>query len=69
MIRVYDETGNVIETHEQTGRFERGGEFAKQSERFREDLAPKEDLPSCSVIMQTVSMRQEIDCRMQSNYS
>ena len=30
---------------------------------------PKEDLPSCSVLTQTASMRQEIDCKMPSNYS
>jgi hypothetical protein len=26
-------------------------------------------LPSCNILTQTASMRQEIDCKMPSNYS
>jgi len=40
-IRVYDEAGNVIETHEQAGRIQRVVSFAKQLGRFREDSARK----------------------------
>jgi len=61
VIRVYDKAGNVIETRE---RFQGVVRIAKQLGRFRGDPAPKEDLPSCSVLTQTASMRQEIDCKL-----
>jgi len=35
VIRVYDEAGNVIETHEQAGEFKGAVSFAKQLGRFR----------------------------------
>src|SRR5204863_5660575 len=61
VIRVYDETGNVIETHKHAGDF-------KQIGRFR-GLGPKAGWLSCSVLTQTASVRQEIDCKMPPNYS
>jgi hypothetical protein len=61
VIRVYDKAGNVIETRE---RFQGVVRIAKQLGRFRGDPAQKEDLPSCSVLTQTASMRQEIDCKL-----
>ena len=61
VIRVYDETGNVIETHKPAGDF-------KQIGRFR-GLGPKAGWLSCNVLTQTASVRQEIDCKMPPNYS
>jgi hypothetical protein len=45
--------------------------FVKVSQLYRGFGGPglKEDLPSCSVLTQTASMRHEIDCKMPCNYS
>src|SRR6476620_2500633 len=51
------------------GRFQRVVSFTKQFERFPAEPGSKEDLLSCSVLTQTASMRQEIDCKMPPNYS
>jgi hypothetical protein len=48
-------------------------ELAKEGERPAVVLGGssgvREDLPSRSVLTQTASVRQEIDCTVQSNYS
>jgi hypothetical protein len=69
VIRVYDEAGNVIETHEHTRASSRSGELCQAAWAVSGALGPKENLPSCSVLTQIASMRQEIDCKMPSNYS
>ena len=44
VIRVYDDTGNLIETHEHKGEFEEWRVLPGQLGRFR--IGPKEALPS-----------------------
>jgi hypothetical protein len=58
VIRVYDDVGNVIQADEQQRQFQRSAEVL-------DGLS----LPSCSVFIQTASVRQEIDCKLRSNYS
>ena len=43
MIRVYDEAGNVIETHEQTGEFKEVASFAHVSVNFGLLVSPDPD--------------------------
>jgi hypothetical protein len=53
VICVYDDAGNVVETHKQAGRVQRVVSFAKPLVRFRKDPTSKEGLSSCNVLMQT----------------
>ena len=63
VIRVYDDAGKVIETHEQAGDFKEGWDSASQMPNNSAQFAP------CSLLIAFPSEGQEIDCKMPSNYS